>query len=202
MTQKRMAWYKAYPRDFFEGTVGMSADLKGAYRLVLDLIYLHGGQCPDDAAYISMMLGMSRQKWVAIRKKLIDMPGKLKVGGGCISNYRADEEVSASHESSKRQSAAARARWAKRGADKSMPPHKHPHHNPDHNPTHDHTLRDPDCDKSTGYNIRWECPTDTEAEGRPDFNRKESFEGVIDEGDGVSNVTPLNRRRGIAGEDC
>ncbi|MBC8717497.1 hypothetical protein [Ochrobactrum sp. Marseille-Q0166] len=42
---------KPYPRDFIEGTIGMSFELKAAYRLVLDLIYMQGGNLPDDARY-------------------------------------------------------------------------------------------------------------------------------------------------------
>lgn len=53
-----LPYYKAYPRDFIEGTVGMSFELKGAYRLVLDLIYLRSGNCP-------MMLVTFRVPWGA-----------------------------------------------------------------------------------------------------------------------------------------
>ncbi|MFK5283859.1 DUF1376 domain-containing protein, partial [Lacticaseibacillus paracasei] len=52
-----LPYYKAYPRDFIEGTIGMPFELKGAYRLLLDLIYMQGGRLPDDAKYISGLLG-------------------------------------------------------------------------------------------------------------------------------------------------
>lgn len=108
-----LPWYKAYPRDFFEGTVGMDAETKGAYRLVLDLIYMHGGRCPDDAKYVAAMLGMSARKWRAIRAKLIELPNKLKVGGGFISNYRADEETFYLAEWRRKNASSARKRWEK-----------------------------------------------------------------------------------------
>jgi len=90
---KTLPWYKAYPRDFFEGTIGMDFELKGAYRLVLDLIYVSGGRLPDDSKHIAAALGMSVRKWNIIRGKLVEMPGKLMAGGGVLTNYRADEEV-------------------------------------------------------------------------------------------------------------
>lgn len=71
-----LPYYKAYPRDFLEGTIGMSFEVKGAYRLILDLIYMQGGKLPDDARYISGNLGCSVRKWNAIRAELIER-GKL-----------------------------------------------------------------------------------------------------------------------------
>ena len=54
-----LPYYKAYPRDFIEGTVGMSFELKAAYRLVLDLVYMQGGDLPDNSRYIAGLLGCS-----------------------------------------------------------------------------------------------------------------------------------------------
>lgn len=87
-----LPYYKAYPRDFIEGTVGMSFELKGAYRLVLDLIYLRSGELPDDARYISGALGCSVRAWNKYRRALIEA-GKIVVDGGIISNFRADKEL-------------------------------------------------------------------------------------------------------------
>jgi uncharacterized protein YdaU (DUF1376 family) len=92
MPMNGLPYYKAYPRDFFEGTVGMSGDLKGAYRMVLDLIYMHDGDLPDDAPYISGHLGLSIRQWGFYRKKLLDM-GKLLVRGAFIASSRADQEL-------------------------------------------------------------------------------------------------------------
>lgn len=90
-----LPFYKAYPRDFIEGTVGMPFEDKAAYRLVLDLIYMHMGDLPDDARYIAGQIGCSIRKWTAIRERLIER-GKLYVRGGdtpVISNARADLEL-------------------------------------------------------------------------------------------------------------
>lgn len=87
-----LPYYKSYPRDFIEGTIGMGFELKAAYRLVLDLIYMQGGKLPDDARYISGLLGCTMKKWNGLRTALIDA-GKLYVSGEFLGNYRADKEL-------------------------------------------------------------------------------------------------------------
>lgn len=87
-----LPYYKAYPRDFIEGTIGMPFELKAAYRLVLDLIYMQGGNLPDDARYISGLLGCTIRKWNSLRKQLIAR-GKLVVSGEFLTNDRAVREL-------------------------------------------------------------------------------------------------------------
>ena len=87
-----LPYYKAYPRDFIEGTIGMPFEIKCAYRVVIDLIYMQGGKLPDDARYISGLLGCSLRKWSSLREALVGA-GKLQVSDGFLSNYRADKEI-------------------------------------------------------------------------------------------------------------
>src|SRR6056297_3115140 len=87
-----LPYYKAYPRDFVEGTIGMPFEIKCAYRVVLDLIYMQGGNLPDDARYISGLLGCSIRKWKSIRSELIGY-GKLNVSGEFLTNKRAEKEL-------------------------------------------------------------------------------------------------------------
>lgn len=87
-----LPYYKAYPRDFMEGTIGMSFELKGAYRLVLDLIYMQGGRLPDDATYICGHLGCSKRAWTGYREALLKA-GKLTLADGYLTNYRAVIEL-------------------------------------------------------------------------------------------------------------
>lgn len=87
-----LPYYKAYPRDFIEGTVGMPFEVKCAYRVVLDLVYMQGGNLPDDARYISGLLGCSIRKWNSIRDELVK-GGKLVVSGEFLTNYRAVSEL-------------------------------------------------------------------------------------------------------------
>lgn len=87
-----LPYYKAYPRDFIEGTIGMPFELKGAYRLVLDLIYMQGGKLPDDARYISGLLGCTVRKWNILRGELVSL-GKIVVNGEFLTNERAIIEL-------------------------------------------------------------------------------------------------------------
>ncbi|WP_192798474.1 DUF1376 domain-containing protein [Brucella intermedia] len=87
-----LPYYKAYPRDFIEGTIGMPFELKAAYRLVLDLIYMQGGNLPDDARYISGLLGCTLRKWNSLRGELIAM-GKIEINGEFLTNKRAVIEL-------------------------------------------------------------------------------------------------------------
>lgn len=84
-----LPYYKRFPRDFLEGTIGLSFEVKGAYAILLDLIYMRDGRLPDDARYIAGQLGCSVRKWTAIRAELISL-GKIVAEVGFISNSRAD----------------------------------------------------------------------------------------------------------------
>lgn len=87
-----LPYYKAYPRDFIEGTIGMPFEVKCTYRVILDLIYMQSGKLPDDARYISGLLGCSIRKWKSIREILIKTD-KIQVSGEFLSNYRAVSEL-------------------------------------------------------------------------------------------------------------
>lgn len=87
-----LPYYPRYPRDFLDGTVGMSLELKGAYSIILDIIYMMGERgLPDDPQYISGQLGCSVRKWNSIRDQLV-AGGKIVCENGIISNLRADKE--------------------------------------------------------------------------------------------------------------
>ncbi len=87
-----LPYYKRYPRDFIEGTLTMPFEHKGAYAIILDMIYMQGGKLPDDARYISGVLGVSVRKWKSIRNALIGY-GKLTISGEFLTNYRSDKET-------------------------------------------------------------------------------------------------------------
>lgn len=85
-------WYKRYPSDFIQGTVGLSLEEKGAYSLILDLIYDKGAPIVDDARYLAGICNVSLRKWAAIRERLISAK-KITVLDGFISNFRAEKEI-------------------------------------------------------------------------------------------------------------
>lgn len=85
-------WYKRYPADFIDGTVGLSLEEKGAYSLILDLIYARGAPIKDDARYLAGVCNISLRKWAAIRDRLIEAK-KINISDGFIVNFRAKKEI-------------------------------------------------------------------------------------------------------------
>lgn len=87
-----LPYYPRYPRDFFDGTNGMSFELKGAYAMLLDLIYMCGGELYDEPRFIAGHMNCSVRAWGNYRAALIER-GKISVDNGIISNFRADKEL-------------------------------------------------------------------------------------------------------------
>ena len=87
-----LPYYPMYPRDFYEGTQEMSLELKGAYIMVLNLMYTRGGPISDEPGFISRYVGCSIRKWKQVRDELVAM-GKLVCESGMISNSRAHFEI-------------------------------------------------------------------------------------------------------------
>jgi uncharacterized protein YdaU (DUF1376 family) len=85
-------WYRRFPDNFIAGTVGMTLEEKGAYSLVLDLMYVRGGPVPDEPRYIAGVCNCSVRKWNAIRERLIAL-GKIHVIDGYLVNERAEKEI-------------------------------------------------------------------------------------------------------------
>lgn len=84
-------WYKRFPADFIAGTLQLSLEEKGAYSMILDLIYDRGGPIPDDSQWIARVCGCSVRRWNQIKEKLIS-ENKIYTAAGLISNRRADKQ--------------------------------------------------------------------------------------------------------------
>ncbi len=125
-----LPYYKAYPRDFFEGTAGMPFELKATYRLLLDLIYMHGGKLPDDPRFIAGHIGCSVRAWNQARAKLIEA-GKITADLGIISNFRADKELETLRTFQDKQRENASKPRKNNGLDKAMAQPKVSHTEPD-----------------------------------------------------------------------
>lgn len=87
-----LPYYPMYPRDFHEGTLRMSLELKGAYIMLLNLIYTRNGPVDDEDGYLARYVGCSIRKWQKLRLEMIGL-GKIVVENGLIRNSRADEEL-------------------------------------------------------------------------------------------------------------
>jgi uncharacterized protein YdaU (DUF1376 family) len=87
-----LPYYKFYTRDWFDGTQQMTLEQKGAYIMVLNLIYTRNSPVADEDKYLARYVGCSIRKWQKLRLELIGL-GKLVSQNGLICNSRADEEI-------------------------------------------------------------------------------------------------------------
>ena len=70
----------------------MTLEEKGAYSLLLDLMYVRGGPVPDEPRYIAGVCNCSVRKWNSIRARLIEL-GKVEIVDGFLTNHRAEKEI-------------------------------------------------------------------------------------------------------------
>ena len=87
-----MRWYKRYGGDFVHGTLELTLEQKGAFSLILDLIYEWGEAIPDNERWLAGICGVSIRKWRSLKNVLIGL-GKIYLSDGKISNQRADIEL-------------------------------------------------------------------------------------------------------------
>jgi uncharacterized protein YdaU (DUF1376 family) len=90
-----LPWYRRFPDRFITGTIHLSLEEKGAYSLLLDMMYARGGPVPDEPRHIAGVLNCSVRKWNSIRQRLIDI-GKIATAEGYLMNMKAEEEIAIS----------------------------------------------------------------------------------------------------------
>jgi len=115
-------WYARYPQDFIMGTIGMDLETRGAYSLILDLIYDRDGRVPDEPRWIAGVLNVSVRKWNTIRQTLLD-EDKISVENGYITNFRADYEIEKSRKLAEKR-AENGAKGGNKTAEKTRKPQK------------------------------------------------------------------------------
>jgi len=86
-------WYKRSGSDFVMATLGFpSSDHKWAYSAIIDMLNDRDRPLADDPGFICGFTGLSKQKWAAVRRWLIDGGYLIVVGDGCLSNPRFERE--------------------------------------------------------------------------------------------------------------
>jgi uncharacterized protein YdaU (DUF1376 family) len=86
-------WYKHYPADFIAGTVAMTAEEKGAYIVVLNLIYDRGAPLVDDPQWLARVVGCSTRRWKQLRESLIEHGKVFITEDGKLFNKRAGQQL-------------------------------------------------------------------------------------------------------------
>lgn len=74
------------------GTMGLTLEQRGAYCILLDMMYDRENPIPDEPRYIAGVLDISVRKWNAIRSQLIDAGKIVVTEDGQLDNYRARKE--------------------------------------------------------------------------------------------------------------
>lgn len=85
-------WYKRYPSDFVAGTMMLTAEEKGVYGTLIDLMYDQRRRIKDDAQWLARVSGCTTRRFNQIKIKLAGI-GKITLhSDGYISNPRFDRE--------------------------------------------------------------------------------------------------------------
>lgn len=104
-------WYPRDPNAALAGMANLTFEEKGAYSVILDLIYMHAGKCPDSGKYIAHWIGIDTRRWLRLRKRLIEK-GKIYPYAGELHNERADIEIHKIQIKVQLATEAANKRWA------------------------------------------------------------------------------------------
>lgn len=88
----KFEWYKRNPAQFIGGTIGLTFEQKGAYSIVLDLLYDKEGKLPNDSRWIAGILGLSTKRWNMIRGQLIEADKLYLDADGFLRNRRVDSQ--------------------------------------------------------------------------------------------------------------
>lgn len=113
----RVDWF---PKDALEGMQLLDAWEELAYRRLIDLIYVSGGEVPDDAARLARFTKVGK-RWQKVRQALLDM-GKIEARDGCLTQPKCVEVLEAIELKREQASGAGKASAKKRKLLKSHKP--------------------------------------------------------------------------------
>ena len=85
-------WYKRYPSDFITGAIGLTAEQKGVYSTLLDLMYDRQRPITDDPIELGRICGCSTRRFKTIRTQLAERE-KIILRDGLISNSRFEKQI-------------------------------------------------------------------------------------------------------------
>lgn len=95
-------WYPRNPQDFFDGTRDLTAEQRGFYNDIVDLIYIYGGALRMSDRVIAGLLVCHTQKWTHVKAVLIEKKKLFLTPEGWLHNERADEVLASRQAASDR----------------------------------------------------------------------------------------------------
>lgn len=91
-------WYKRYPSNWLSGVMGLSAEERGVYDTIIDLLYDRGAPIPDDDKELARITGCSSiRRYRAVKARLVSLR-KVTVADGLVSNPRFERDLPASED--------------------------------------------------------------------------------------------------------
>ena len=86
-----MKWYKHDPSAFLEGVIGLTAEERGFYITLIDLLYARDGHDVRDELVCSAM-GCNPRTWRAVKRRLIAC-GKVREVDGELTANRVERTL-------------------------------------------------------------------------------------------------------------
>lgn len=105
----RIDWY---PSDALNGMMFLTVTEELAYRRIIDLLYISGGELPDDDAMLAEQT-RTFAGWAEVRAGLV-RKGKINIENGAVTNARCTEILMAVAEKSEKARASGQASGRKR----------------------------------------------------------------------------------------
>ena len=93
MSKPHIPYFDFYPADFMNGVRGLTAQDVGVYTMILCRIYEESAPVEFHTLRLATYCGMREATFKKTIEKLIDLD-KFQVVDGCISNRRAETEIS------------------------------------------------------------------------------------------------------------
>jgi uncharacterized protein YdaU (DUF1376 family) len=90
---RHIPYFDFYPADFMNGVRGLSAQEVGVYTMILCRIYEESGPIEFHVARLATYCGMRPATFEKVTARLIDL-GKFSIVAGCLTNARAEHEIS------------------------------------------------------------------------------------------------------------
>lgn len=88
----RRPYYKRYPSDWLAGVMVLSAEQRGVYDTIIDLLYDRGRPIKDDPKELARICGCSSPRhFRTVRDRLVEL-GKIARVDGTITNARFERE--------------------------------------------------------------------------------------------------------------
>ena len=107
-------WHRHYSQDWHDGTRELNLEERGAFKDIVDLIYIFGAPLACSDQVIAGKLVIDIRKWRHLRKRLLDTGKLFLTDEGHLHNERARDELRRREEERNRRSTSARPRSDRR----------------------------------------------------------------------------------------